>query len=1149
MDLMSTNFPAAMTHQQATVFELLRSLSREGKLFHKWYQGIIEVIDSNSPDRIAQAAHSLRELCDVLPMAIAEIPTFVNPISAVKPLGPRFLKVKAQFYTSGWTDNVINQPLDEVLQQFEKIFSEPPRSKRFSRALSATDPQVNYLSKDWKRERDKVFETLYKFFQNAAHHNSFPTEPELKEKLQLFETLLLNYLTPCTAAQQKELLRLMGSPVNDGTFSKVSELILHKTANLHFFFDKLEDPDWIPFLDQKGFFDNLPGPEPTDDGRIMYRHHLPLIVLTRLAAKAPRTVANVLIHLRIPENPWVGDQILQCLAKISDPASITKLHPLIAQFAEYPPRTSWLWIQELLKSWIELKVFPEIFHVLGAYFSSALTKQADLNRDAQGSWLLKEIDQKFLDNLTTQFPIPMVGVVFQALSAWAVQEFRELKTGGAEHVQRSYFIEDFKSPPPEHRGIEATLARRLFMAAQQIYMAGNLDAIADLDKLLRANPWHLFKRLRWQLYADFPNFTLQNARPEVLRRIPSLNRIDYSCGSHDYEFAQMLASHVKHHGDAFLSASEVEQFAASVLKGPVDQEGKALEGDNDFFYRKQLWPIAPLLRGEQLAVYRVLVPDDNQLNLENFKPIKSGGFSGGFVASTAPPEADALESMTDEQLWSFLNDWQPGLRFQTLGGWVQQDISALGSKFAIMVEKRPERFSPTSEWWINITRPEILAKILDRAGDRFAKNHTDKGPTVLATNLDWANWLGIAKWVMRKKWSCEAVVGFLCKALESEHTIPDFFASELPHLLRRLVEEVDPGLSGNGNPFNEWLTTAINSIRGEAMEALLNLGLRQKAATSAIEPWIFKLLRSRLESAEESPAIFALLGAKLRICIHLFQKEFKELPNLLFPQDRPEHRSAAIIAHFNYDSPWNKIIHTLPDFMDIALDTLQSMQLEPKEENGKQSRRDFVSQLGIHIACYYWSGSFSTDSEGEAALDRFFNVASKNARSLVISQIAQIWHKPSNPQENRSNIPKVLRVWERRFAQIEHDPGNGPADQYQGELAASLDWLNCECFPFEWRANYSKLALQRLKKVPSGYRLFEAIVEFSTRQERLEPMLELLKAALSKPSEELRWSIQPKKLESVISCGLLSNDLTKQKLAEECKDLLLRMGFSEFLNI
>jgi len=82
----NVNLPLALTRQQAEVFELLRVLSTEREKFHEWYQGAILVLNSLSPDRFPQAAHSIRELCDKLPDRIADIPKFNSPVSPVKSL-------------------------------------------------------------------------------------------------------------------------------------------------------------------------------------------------------------------------------------------------------------------------------------------------------------------------------------------------------------------------------------------------------------------------------------------------------------------------------------------------------------------------------------------------------------------------------------------------------------------------------------------------------------------------------------------------------------------------------------------------------------------------------------------------------------------------------------------------------------------------------------------------------------------------------------------------------------------------------------------------------------------------------------------------------------------------------------------------------
>ena len=132
----SENLPLAMNSRQTKVFDLLRGFSTACGKFHEWYHGAIQILNSNSPDKIAQAANSIRELCDKLPGIIANIPEFKNPISAMKPFGSRFLEIKEQAYKKGWGGEIINQPLDEILRNFENLFREPPRTKRFGRALA-----------------------------------------------------------------------------------------------------------------------------------------------------------------------------------------------------------------------------------------------------------------------------------------------------------------------------------------------------------------------------------------------------------------------------------------------------------------------------------------------------------------------------------------------------------------------------------------------------------------------------------------------------------------------------------------------------------------------------------------------------------------------------------------------------------------------------------------------------------------------------------------------------------------------------------------------------------------------------------------------------------------------------------------------------
>ncbi|MDR3564467.1 MAG: hypothetical protein P4N59_23955 [Negativicutes bacterium] len=144
-----------------------------------------------------------------------------------------------------------------------------------------------------------------------------------------------------------------GHARRDADKQTLKRLIDSKAANLLFFFQKLDNPAWLDYLDEDGWFTGLPGPQPTDDGRLQYNWHIPLTCLPKMAPIAPEAATRILIKLVIPDNPRVGDQILQGMAGITNHECIRQLRPLIVQLKNNLSRTSWIWIEELLENWFK----------------------------------------------------------------------------------------------------------------------------------------------------------------------------------------------------------------------------------------------------------------------------------------------------------------------------------------------------------------------------------------------------------------------------------------------------------------------------------------------------------------------------------------------------------------------------------------------------------------------------------------------------------------------------------------------------------------------------------------------------------------------------------------------------------------------------
>jgi len=367
----------------------------------------------------------------------------------------------------------------------------------------------------------------------------------------------------------------------------------------------------------------------------------------------------------------------------------------------------------------------------------------------------------------------------------------------------------------------------------------------------------------------------------------------------------------------------------------------------------------------------------------------------------------------------------------------------------------------------NITRVEILNHLLDSTAERFVRMQNDSKPAVeVPTEDEWDIWFGITQWIMHHPWPRHSASRFLRNALKSNCTIPDRHAVALNESLRSLIEEVDSQLLGENNAFGDWLTTAINSARGEAFEGLLNLAYRQKKKTNTIDAWIFELVRSRLLNVNESPAIFALLGANLRFLVYLFESQFKQSPELLFPTTRPSHQQAALIAHFSYDRPDKNVITTFPNILNWGLRVLVALPNTANEKDSKQKLHDFGQRLGIQIGFYYWNNAFASQLKGETTLDMFFDNASPHTRAAVIRQIGSIFEKPTSPTIVNSLYQPAMRIWERRYEQVvlKSDCSAELVDDFDGELFGFISWLDCECFPFDWRFEYGKKALRACLK-------------------------------------------------------------------------------------
>ena len=912
------------------------------------------------------------------------------------------------------------------------------------------------------------------------------------------------------------------------------------------FFAELNDARWLPILVSSGFYSVLPGVETKSDGSLTYPRSAALRGLAKLASKSPNGALEILESLEIPENPAIKDQLMGILSEIKDATEIDRVIKIATKVVRTKPYTNLVWIEEVLANALGKEKHVAALELAGALLDVTILA-TELDARSVDAWQIGEIDRNILAAISESEPIPTATITFSAFLKWI--DVQRTKEGGTpkssvdalfssssaisdKNTPSSYWLEDFHGSVIGTHDLEAILAYRLFNIGSQILKNENLEEFEEFDKMLRTNNWNLFERLRWQLYADFPAFTCQHARGDITSRIDSLGL--YS-GSHGFEMAQMLESQCSLHGSSILGPEEVKAIVGLIRTGPVDREGKK-EDDPQFietFHRKQLYPIRSLLVGEDLSYFEGLFEGGPKVRADSFKPFSSEGMR--MVENIPPKKAEEMPSMSDAELWEFLNNWVADpKRPDPKKWWVEEDANALGMKFSELMESTPERFQAAEKWWRNLKRPSVLFKPLEQATARIEK--APKGDQhVEPTENEWRNWFGLADWITHLRsesvapselgdngieledfdwnWPCMIVVKFLNTSLTSNMELPADLVAETGRLIRKLIEDCDGRLEDKDKPWmDDWQTTAINSVRGTALEGLLELSLFHKRNGGNPDPegWIYSLIESRLTMPDESPAVFAILGARLRLLLYLFQDQLKSKPELLLPPDDLDRRNTFLLSHVRYDNPTGQVMETLPSLPKSAIDCLaETIRLKGSDD---ENRGGYGGRLGAHLGFYYWNNLFSDQEAADAVLDSYFATANSTQRQAFIGNVARIFEKSPETEDMKDLYQLVCRMWDRRFQEIERTLASNdiePTDA-EGELSAFIEWIECECFPFDWRHRRVLAAIGHLKKVSRSGFTIKKLEEISSKPERLQAAVEILDALTSKESEELRWSLSRK---------------------------------------
>lgn len=480
-----------LTGLQKLVYD---NLARKDPRLAKMYLGALKVLrGDDNDDKIAQAAHSIREISNVLTRKVE-------------------LGIEEK------------DPTSKEDHKKKIIKMQDPQGVLPSHLLGPYD--------EWAR--------LHKWFTSVSHHEDgmAPTEEEFRTKLEKFELIISYLLRPHFNVIGEIDQLLLKATIGEEELRELVILLARNSASYGYFFDKAGD-NWLQPLIQNGFFTRPPSTFKRDN-LIFYPFWPESRYLARVADKRPKEVADVIIKcagnmlnsdvntrvledfmtaaVRMPldESRKIADLAIRKRWRERNIASIlnSKTDELAVRFAEWGEIATCL---DLLKNLLDVTIDPAntqpSFHdVLGVI----------------GDYEYEQILEKTVPKVFDRYPVEIIQFITSLLSKAILLSNKSRQAEGDDDLSSAWrpAIED----SDQNWGFHDTKDLLLNTLRDLMEESGrrNPEALTKAVIMIRQEKYVVFKRLEIHAYRIFPDLFKDQIESVCIDRIG-----DYDV-SHEY---------------------------------------------------------------------------------------------------------------------------------------------------------------------------------------------------------------------------------------------------------------------------------------------------------------------------------------------------------------------------------------------------------------------------------------------------------------------------------------------------------------------------------------------------------------------------------------------------------------------------------------
>jgi hypothetical protein len=943
--------------------------------------------------------------------------------------------------------------------------------------------------------------------------------------------------------------------------------LIGQSGHYRYFFDRLENPEWIKPLQAKGFFGNPPPPDRDEEkGTIGFPPWPESLYLARMASVNPETVFEVIIHIPNTENVRVNEDLVDA-ALTMPPELAAKLVEKAKAWARSPYH---LLLPEKLGNLVahlaqgrETDAALDLARVLLEVLPDQKRQEKTIDDDTYSlppeakarfdQWDYEETLKKDIPELVKAAGIRAFDFLCDLLETAIRLSRRDGEKGVPE--DHSYIWRPAIENHPQNIGhaLKDSLVTSVRDAAESIVQieSGNIN---ELVERLESRPWRVFHRIALHLLRCFPDTSLEL----IVERLT--DRDLFEEGGCRHEYILLL-------GDCYslLSSNQQKVILGWIEQGPDLEEFKKIEEEftgkrptdeeaqryRRYWQRDRLAWFKKSLPKKWKHHYEKLVTELGEPEHPEFE-----SYSESWVGPTSPKSAEELKAMTVSDIAEFCKTWQPS------GNRMTPSPEGLGRALSPVVEEDPARFSDGASEFLDLG-PTYVRALLSGFRDALKKERT----------FDWIPVLDLCNRVLKQPqeingsrheerdkdphwgWTRKTIASLISAGLkEGSGYIPFDLRKTVWEIIEPLTEDPDPTPEEEASyegPNMDPTTLSINTTRGEAMHAVVHYGLwvrrhlekesnvKERLAHGFDEmPEVREVLENHLDiSCDPSLAIRAVYGQWFPWIVLLDKEWAKRHAGQIFPPKKGERHlwAAAWNAYIIWCKAYDEVFDVLCDQYAQAVERLGEVGKEIDHLMNPESR------LGEHLVVFYWRGKLDLDHP-ESLLVRFWEKASPSVKGWAIQFVGR-----SLTNDKASVQPEIIKrleaLWEKRLSEAKSTPDK---ENFLPEMVAFGWWFASAKFDDKWSIEQLLEALRITQKTDPDHLVVErlAVISESMPMEAVQCLEYLVKG----DKEGLKLHRWREKAKRILSSALQAQGSALEK-AEDLIHYLGSRGYLEFRSI